>query len=51
MTLTLVLPDAHFENFFFRKKILDRKAKGRMAGQEKGKGKFSASEVAMADVD
>jgi len=34
-----------------RKKILDRKAKGRMAGQEKGKGKFSASEVAMADVD
>ena len=34
-----------------RKNILDRKAKGRNADKEKGKGKFSESEVAMADVD
>merc|ERR1712110_1074101 len=34
-----------------RRNILDRKAKGRNADKEKGKGKFSESEVAMADVD
>merc|ERR1712164_83914 len=34
-----------------RKNILDRKAKGRNADKEKGKGKYDKEEVAMADVD
>ncbi|KAJ1468041.1 translation protein SH3-like domain-containing protein [Baffinella frigidus] len=35
-----------------RKKLLDRKKAGRSAGdKEKGKGKFSEKDVAMADVD
>merc|ERR1711907_527275 len=34
-----------------RKSILERKAKGRNADKVKGRGKFSESEVAMADVD
>merc|ERR1712146_628849 len=34
-----------------RKSILDRKAKGRNADKENGKGKYDKEEVAMADVD
>ncbi len=34
-----------------RKAILERKKKGLAADKEKGKGKYSKSEVAMADVD